>query len=113
MVFFLLYLQSVPASPAISCVNVVFFTADSGEGVTHEGVEDAHGSLGDSGVGVDLLQNAIDVDVVGSAGVGWLILGSCGGSSLLWGVSESCVGLNTTLRTSLFVARHLGCSFLS
>ena len=39
------------------------------EGVGHEGVQDAHGSLGDSGVGVDLLEDAVDVDVVGLAGL--------------------------------------------
>ena len=38
---------------------------DATEGVGHEGVQDGHGSLGDSGVRVDLLENAVDVDVVG------------------------------------------------
>ena len=38
---------------------------DASEGVADEGVEDGHGSLGDAGVRVDLLEDAVDVDVVG------------------------------------------------
>ena len=41
------------------------FTGDTPEGVTDEGVQDAHGPLGDYGVRVDLLEDAVDVDVVG------------------------------------------------
>ena len=41
------------------------FGSDAVEGVPDEGVEDGHGSLGDSGVRVDLLEDAVDVDVVG------------------------------------------------
>ena len=40
-------------------------TSDTSEGVADEGVEDGHGALGDSGVRVDLLEDAVDVDVVG------------------------------------------------
>ena len=40
------------------------FAGDAVEGVTDEGVEDGHGPLGDAGVRVDLLQDAVDVDVV-------------------------------------------------
>ena len=40
---------------------------DALEGVRNEGVEDGHGSLGDAGVRVDLLEYAVDVDVVGLA----------------------------------------------
>ena len=41
------------------------FGSDAVEGVADEGVEDGHGPLGDSGVRVDLLEDAVDVDVVG------------------------------------------------
>ena len=35
------------------------------EDVVHEGVHDAHGLTGDASLGVDLLQNLVDVDGVG------------------------------------------------
>ena len=38
---------------------------DAPEGVANEGVEHGHGPLGDAGVRVDLLEDAVDVDVVG------------------------------------------------
>ena len=38
---------------------------DPPEGVGDEGVEDGHGPLGDAGVRVYLLEDAVDVDVVG------------------------------------------------
>ena len=47
---------------------------DATEGVGHEGVQDGHGSLGDSGVRVDLLENAVDVDVVGLASPALVLL---------------------------------------
>ena len=37
---------------------------DTLEDVVHEGVHDAHGLAGDAGVGVDLLQDLVDVDGV-------------------------------------------------
>ena len=37
---------------------------DALEDVVHEGVHDAHGFAGDAGVGVDLLQDLVDVDRV-------------------------------------------------
>ena len=40
-------------------------TGDTSEGVRDEGVEDGHGALGDSGVRVYLLEDAVDVDVIG------------------------------------------------
>ena len=40
---------------------------DTPEGVRDEGVEDGHRPLGDAGVRVDLLEDAVDVDVVGLA----------------------------------------------
>ena len=44
------------------------------EDVVDERVHDAHGSLGDAGLGVDLLEDAVDVD------------GESLGSSPLWGL---------------------------
>ena len=38
------------------------FGGDSVEGVVDEGVHDVHGLLGDSDVGVDLLEDLVDVD---------------------------------------------------
>ena len=40
------------------------FGGDALEDVVHEGVHDAHGLAGDAGVGVDLLQDLVDVDRV-------------------------------------------------
>ena len=39
-------------------------TGDTLEDVVHEGVHDAHGLAGDAGLGVDLLQDLVDVDGV-------------------------------------------------
>ena len=50
------------------------------EDVVDEGVHDAHGLGGDSGVGVNLLENLVDVDLVG-LDLGLLLLAS--GGSLL------------------------------
>ena len=61
------------------------FTGDASEGVADEGVEDGHGSLGDSGVRVDLLEDAVDVDVVGFPGLATVLLAF--GSSGWHGVS--------------------------
>ena len=52
------------------CENFLFnelagLTGDPAEGVRDEGVEDGHGALGDSGVRVYLLEDAVDVDVIG------------------------------------------------
>ena len=41
------------------------FVAKSVEGVVHEGVHDVHGSSGDSNIGVDLLEDLVDVERVG------------------------------------------------
>ena len=40
------------------------FTGDALENVVDKAVHDAHGLAGDTGVGVDLLQNLVDVDSV-------------------------------------------------
>ena len=52
---------------------------DTSEGVRDEGVEDGHRPLGDAGVRVDLLEDAVDVDVVGLAAFA-LVLDSLGAS---------------------------------
>jgi len=58
------------------------------EDVVDEGVEDLHGSLGDASLGVDLLEDTVDVDgeglgASGSSGSGSLgDLGSLGGDLL-------------------------------
>ena len=46
------------------------------EDVVDERVHDAHGPLGDSGVGVDLLEDSVDVD---GEGLGSLLLVDLGG----------------------------------
>jgi len=52
------------------------------EDVIDEGVEDLHGSLGDASLGVDLLEDSVDVDREGlnSASVG-------GSLSIAWSAS--------------------------
>ena len=53
------------------------------EDVVDEGVHDAHGSLGDAGLGVHLLEDTVDVDGegLGSSSLGSSLLGSLGGSA--------------------------------
>jgi hypothetical protein len=49
-----------------------------------EGVEDGHGTVGDTGVGVDLLEDLVDVGGVGLlAGLGALLLVARDGGGLL------------------------------
>lgn len=49
-----------------------------------EGVQDGHGTVGDTGVGVNLLEDLVDVGRVGLlSGLGALLLSSLGTSSLL------------------------------
>ena len=55
------------------------------EDVVDEGVHDGHGLGGDAGVGVDLLENLVDVDLVG-LGLGLLGLGAALGDGLLGGL---------------------------
>ena len=57
---------------------------DPPEGVGDEGVEDGHGPLGDAGVRVYLLEDAVDVDVVGLPVL--LPPGSGGTTSASWHV---------------------------
>lgn len=61
------------------------------EDVVDEGVHDGHGSLGDTGLWVNLLQDSVDVD---GEGLGSLSSSSwgLGSSSLSWGVSSGFSG---------------------
>ena len=63
---------------------------DSPEGVADEGVEDGHRALADAGVRVDLLQNAVDVDVVGLTSFSPVPASSWSSSSSGHVVSVSC-----------------------
>lgn len=56
------------------------FTGDSLEDIVDEGVHDAHGLLGDTGLGVDLLEDSVDID-----GEGLNSLLVSGGSNLSGG----------------------------
>ena len=53
------------------------------EDVVDEGVHDGHGSLGDTGLGVHLLEDTVDVDGegLGSSSLGGSLAGSLGGSA--------------------------------
>ena len=53
------------------------------EDVVDERVHDAHGSLGDAGLGVHLLEDTVDVDAegLGSPSLGGSLLGGLGGSA--------------------------------
>ena len=57
------------------------FASDALEDVTDEGVHDAHALLGDASLGVDLLEDTVDVDgeALGSSSLG---SGALGGSFL-------------------------------
>ena len=41
------------------------FGSDPGEDIVDKGVHDAHGLGGDTGVGVDLLEDLVDIDGIG------------------------------------------------
>jgi len=59
-------------------------SCDALEDVVDEGVEDGHGTVGDTGVGVDLLEDLVDVGGVGLlAGLGALLLVARDGGGLL------------------------------
>ena len=76
------------------------------EDVVDEGVHDVHGSLGDSGLGVHLLEDSVDVDGEG-LGSSLLLLGvsSLLGSSDLLGGGGSLGGSGSLL------GGHLDCLF--
>jgi len=57
---------------------------DPTKSVGHERVQDGHGSLGDSGVRVDLLEHAVDVDVVGFTVLSPVFLSGPTSSSSSW-----------------------------
>ena len=69
---------------------------DSLEGVIDKGVEDGHRSLGDSCVRVNLLENAVDVDVVGFNTFAF-VLDSGGASSLSSGHFSCFVELESVI----------------
>ena len=54
------------------------FSSDTFEDIVDEGVHDAHGLGGDTGVGMDLLQHLVDVDSVGFLPFAVLLLVSLG-----------------------------------
>ena len=60
------------------------FTGELSEDIVDEGVHDGHGSLGDTGLWVNLLEDSVDVD---GEGLGSLSVSSDWGS-LGWGVSS-------------------------
>ena len=60
------------------------FTGEFTEDVVDEGVHDGHGSLGDTGLWVNLLQDSVDVDGEGLCS----LLMSSDWSLLGWGVSS-------------------------
>ena len=66
------------------CVSILTksnsLSGKSVEGVVNEGVHDGHRLLGDTGVGVDLLEDLVDV---GGEGLGSLLLAGVDAISLL------------------------------
>ena len=54
------------------------FSSDTFKDIVDEGVHDAHGLGGDTGIGVDLLQHLVDVDSVGFLPFAVLLLVSLG-----------------------------------
>ena len=60
------------------------FTSEFTEDIVNEGVHDGHGSLGDTGLWVNLLQDSVDVDGEGLCS----LLMSSDWSLLGWGVSS-------------------------
>ena len=64
------------------------------EDIVDEGVHDAHGSLGDAGLGVHLLEDTVDVDGegLGSSSLGGSLLGGLGGSAGSGGFAGGSLG---------------------
>jgi len=71
-------------------------SSDTLEDIVDEGVHDAHGLGGDTGVGVDLLQHLVDVDSVGFLPFAVLLLVSLG--DVLLGLASLLGGLSGNLR---------------
>lgn len=67
------------------CQNwIALIASDWNELTVDEGVQDGHGTVGDTGVGVDLLEDLVDVGRVGLlAGLGALLLVARDGGGLL------------------------------
>ena len=61
------------------------FTGEFTEDIVDEGVHDGHGSLGDTGLWVNLLEDSVDID---GEGLGSSLVSSDWGSSLGWGGSS-------------------------
>ena len=61
---------------------------DSVEGIVDEGVHDVHGLLGDTDVGVDLLEDLVDVDGEGLNSSSSGLLVSSGSSGFSWLLSH-------------------------
>ena len=64
------------------------------EDIVDERVHDAHGSLGDAGLGVHLLEDTVDVDGegLGSSSLGGSLLGGTGGGAGCGSLSGSFLG---------------------
>ena len=60
-----LYLTSRHGGLLVVFAQSSCLTRNPTKGIGHERVQDGHGTLGDAGVRVNLLENAVDVDVVG------------------------------------------------
>ena len=69
----------------IGCQNWIAVDGSNWNALTvDEGVQDGHGTVGDTGVGVDLLEDLVDVGRVGLlAGLGALLLVARDGGGLL------------------------------
>ena len=69
------------------------------EDIVDEGVHDGHGSLGDTSLGVNLLEDSVDVDGEGLGSLGSSLWGNSLLALLSWGVSSgfSCHFVNYLL----------------
>jgi len=68
------------------------FTGEFTEDIVDEGVHDGHGSLGDTGLWVNLLEDSVDID---GEGLGSSLVSSDWGSSLGW-VSMSSISSSSS-----------------
>ena len=75
--------------PLVETDEFAGFGGDPGEGVADKGVQDRHSALGNSGVRVDLLEDTVDVDVVGLTRLAAVLLPFRAAGSLLAGVPGS------------------------
>jgi hypothetical protein len=72
------------SSPLVEADELGSLSGDAVEGVVDEGVHDVHGLLGDTDVGVHLLEDLVDVDGEGlnSSSSGFAVSGRLGGFGL-------------------------------